>query len=771
MGVNIGLLCGGFYCAGLLLVSLLVRHLGLEPWPGAFLAGVMCLILGCVAAIAIPRWWRTGPWASLWLIAGTLGLAASLNYGWQYPVPNATDVSHRLERASNTGVQQEVWGVIQEMPRLTRSGQGQFWLKTDQIRGYSAEDLPLSSPEAVSGTLYVTVPAEEIEDVFPGQRVEVRGKLYAPSIPKNPNAFNFRQYLADHYSFAGFSGQWVNLERGSQPSRWALWRLRQRIAKAQESGLGTPAGPLISAMALGRKAVNVPFEVQDAFIRAGLAHTLAASGFHVSLVLGVVLGIMGHPAIATRFLNPVLPKVIAGVVALAGYVLLTGGQPSVLRASLMGCGVLVGLAMERQVKPLGCLLLAVTILLLVNPLWIDNIGFNLSVMATLGLIVSVKPLTEWLEWLPTTLATVVAVPIAAYFWTIPLSLYYFNTLTTYSLLLNMVVTPLVLVLSLGGIFTGLVAAFSPGIGAMLAWVLWLPAQGLIWLVNWEVSLPGSSLATGHISLGQMFGLYGLYILGWQHPWFKRRRWLVGLLLLLLAMAPLWYGKVTQAKVTVLAAGNDAVLVVQNRHTSLLVNSGTEKTGFYTVVPFLKQAGINRIHDALDWEDSDGNNWETIGATAPIQNFWTRGQQVKHSAPIGQSHRLMSGQPISLGHQQVEWLSAESSVARLDLADGQRWLMAAGLTQEADLLLLHHPHLPSEVLWWDGKALSRDFLAAVGPKAAIASAYSIHPATEQYLLQQGVEVYCTEKDGAVTWNQRQGYRAYLSQPHSMATSFE
>ena len=771
MGINAGLLFGGSYCAGLLGVSLLVRHLGFSPWPGAILAGLISLGLGAAAAIFLPRWWRTGPWPSLWLAAGLMGLIASLNYGWQYPVPEATDVSRILARGEAAGVQQEVWGRIQEIPRLTRSGKGQLWLKADQIRSYSAEDIPLGAPEFVSGKLYVTLPVEEVENLFPGQQVKVRGRLYAPIAPKNPNAFDFRQYLADNHSFAGFSGKWINPEKESQPPRWALWQLRQRIATAHENGLGNPAGPLISAMALGRKAVNVPYDIQDAFIQAGLAHTLAASGFHVSLVLGVVLGIMSHPAIAARFTNPTTPKIIAGTIALTGYVLLTGGQPSVLRAALMGGGVLVGLALERRIKPLGCLLLAATVLLIWNPTWIDNVGFNLSVMATFGLIVSVKPLTDWLEWLPITLATLVAVPIAAYFWSIPLSMFYFNTLTTYSLVLNMVATPLVLVLSLGGIFTGLVAAFSPGIGAMLAWVLWLPAHLLIWLVKWEISLPGSSVATGHISLWQMFGLYGLYLLGWRHSWCRRRRWLVGLLLLVVAMGPLWYNKVARAEVTVLAAGNDAVLVVQNRRSSLLINSGTEKTGFYTVVPFLRQAGINRLQGALAWEDSDGANWEAIAATTPILDWWSKGQQGDAPGGVHRVHAVMPDQPVSISDQGVEWLSHESSVARLDLVGGHSWLMVTGLTREAETQLLTHPHLLNQVLWWDGGALSEDFLDAVKPEVAIASAYSIHPATEQTLIQQGVQVFCTERDGAITWTPRRGYLAYLTQPHSRTSSFE
>jgi competence protein ComEC len=770
MGTTTGLLWCGSYGTGLLLVSLLVRHGGLAPWPGVIIAGMVSLLAGGLAAVMLPRLWPTGPWPRLWLVAGLVGCLAALNYGWRYPTPGPMDVSRILDRGTAAGEQQQVWGWVQDMPQLTRSGKGQFWLKTSQIRSYRGDNTPLTAPEPVRGKLYVTVPAEDLAQVFPGQRVEVRGRLYAPSRPKNPNGFNFQQYLADHRSFAGFSGKWVNLERGSSPPWWGLWRLRLRIAKAQAAGLGTPAGPLVSAMALGRKAVNVPYDLQDAFIQAGLAHTLAASGFHVSLVLGVVLGIMGHPAIAGRWRNPALTQAIVGLIALAGYVVLTGGQPSVLRAALMGAGALVGLALERGVKPLGCLLLAVTLLLLLNPTWIDHIGFRLSVMATLGLIVSVKPLTHGLEWLPPTLATLVAVPVAAYFWTIPLSLYYFNTLTTYSILLNMLVTPLVMVLSLGGIVTGLVSAFSPGLGAMLAWVLWLPAHVLIGLVHWQVALPGSAITTGQIALWQMLGLYGLYLLGWQQSWWRQRRWLVGLLLLLVAMAPIWYRGATLAEATVLAAGDDAVLVVQDQRSSLLINSGRGKTGFYTVAPFLRQAGINRLQSAVDGGHSDGANWAAITAKTPIQILWSMHHQPA-TAQIQKTQAFTPGQRESVAHQDLEWLKADGTVLKLNLLGGHTWLLATGLGTDAGRALLSHPHLRSEVLWWDGTALAAEVIRAVGPEVAIASAPSIDADTEQRLLKLGIQVFCTERDGAITWNPRRGYRAYLHQNHRQTAALE
>lgn len=768
------MLGAGAYCAGLLWVSLWVRHLGLDLWVGVGVAGVGALGAAGLAALVLPSRWYKGPTAAQWLVAGAIALLATLNYGLRYPVPGVLDISRLLAQGEAAGAQQIVWGQVQEMPRLSRSGRGQLWLQVDQVRQLDAQNNPLSAPSITQGRLYVTMPAQQIEDLFPGQRVQVRGKLYAPAQAKNPNAFDFRQYLTSQGCFAGFSGETIASSGEQSPPRWALWRVRQRIASAHEARLGIPAGPLVSAMALGRRAVAVPYDLQDTFIQAGMAHTLAASGFHVSLVLGVVLAVLGQRAISTRLANPGRVKFIAGSVTLVVYVLITGGQPSVMRAAVMGFGVLVGIALERSVKPLGCLLVAVTLLLLFNPGWIDDIGFRLSVMATLGLMVAVKPIAEKLEWLPTTLAAIAAVPLAAYLWTIPLSLYYFNTLTTYSILLNMVTTPLVMVISLGGMVSGLVAAVWPALGSLVAWPLWLPTHLLIALVRWEVSLPGSALATGHISLGQMFGLYGLYSLWGWGCWIwspERRRGLVALLIGLVALGPLLWQGATLSQVTVLAAGNDAVMVMQDGRRSLVVNSGTDRTAFYTVVPFLRQAGINQLTSAIHGDDSDGENWRTIAAKAPIRNFYGASSALAVAPAAQQFHSLTAGQIQPVNRQRIQYLQDGARGLRLDLLN-RPWLLLPYLTPAQQMPWIEaHPDLQSKVLWWHGEALSAAAIAALAPDVAIASAADIDPATEALMKQQGIQVFCTERDGAITWNRRQGYRAYLAAPQHSAAGFD
>jgi competence protein ComEC len=774
MGSMAGLLGCGAYVAGLFVVSLWVRHGGLGLWAGVALTAVLLLGLGGMAALILPQHWRRGPRAEIWLGLGGLGLVAALNYGWQSPSPSLLDISHLLTQEATTGTQQVVWGRLLEMPRESRSGKGQLWLQVKQTQRISSAGQPQGSMLTTEGKLYVTVPLQAVQDLRPGQEVQVRGSLYAPSRAKNPNAFDFQQYLANRGIYAGLSGQSVTAEA---PSGWGLWALRQRIVQAQAQGLGPERGALVSAMALGRRAVQVPYPIQDAFIQAGLAHTLAASGFHVSLLLGLVMAILRWPTIQVRLARPGLAQLGIGSAVLAGYVLMTGAQPSVMRAALMGLGVLVGLALERRTKPLGCLLLAVTLLLLWNPTWIDDVGFRLSVMATLGLMVSVSPLTDRLGWLPPTMATLLAVPLAAYFWTIPLSLYYFNTLTTYSVVLNMVVTPLVMVISLGGMISGLVALAIPPLGSALAAVLWLPTTVLMILVNWEIGLPGSTLAMGHIALWQMLGLYGLYGLGGWTALGQRRRWLVALLVLVTALGPLWYRGATLTQAAVLAAGNDAVMVVQDRQSTLLINSGTQSTAFYTVGPFLRQAGINHLTHAIAGQSSDGANWQTLMAQASIQRFYHTHRLLRLPADLPASTHLGLNLPISLGSHQVESLSEDATALRLTLfsqtaPDPQTWLLLTHLDPAAQKSLRTTPApLASDVLWWDGQPLPLDLIAAIQPRVAIASSRRLDPATEDALTQQGIQVWCTERDGAVLWQPRRGYQAYLSTAATATTAWD
>ncbi|WP_121971347.1 ComEC/Rec2 family competence protein [Leptolyngbya sp. BC1307] len=469
---------------------------------GVSVVGCAILLLGIFSGCVVPRFWRLGPTARQWWIAGLIALVGASYCIGRSPHPAPNDVSRFVSR-------QEQWvlGQVIDMPQTTRQQKERFFLQAQSIRGVGEQSFS-EIPRSVSGKLYVTAtPSEKREPLYPGQFVELKGEIYALDDGRDADKSSFGDYLAKQRCFAGFRTHWVEVSPNQTPPRWAPWRLRQRIVNAQghwlkESDETETAGRLMSAMTLGRRAVDLPYEIRDSFIQAGLAHTLAASGFHVSLILGLVLG-------ALRSRRP-QTQAIAGFISLAIYVGLTGLQPSVVRAAVMGAGALTGLALQRKVKPLGCLLVAVNLILLCNPQWIWDVGFQLSAMATLGLILTVPKLMEWLDWLPVNVATVLAVPMAAYFWTIPLQLYYFEVLPSYSILLNMIATPLVVLISMGGFVSAIAAIIWPVGGSAIAANLYYPIHLLIWLVEKFNQLPGNSVAFEGFTAAHVVASYGVY---------------------------------------------------------------------------------------------------------------------------------------------------------------------------------------------------------------------------------------------------------------------
>ncbi|MGB3201501.1 MAG: hypothetical protein WBA99_11390, partial [Nodosilinea sp.] len=235
--------------------------------------------------------------------------------------------------------------------------------------------------------------------------------------------------------------------------------------------------------------------------------------------------------------------------------------------------------------------------------------------------------------------------------------------------------------------------------------------------------------------------------------------------------PLLYRGATLSQGTVLAAGNDAVMVVQEGRSALVVNSGTDSTAFYTVVPFLRQAGVNQLASAIHGDDSDSENWRTIADRAPIRKFYGTGSALTAVPTGGQFHQLNPNQVQPVDRQRVQALQDGEAGLRLTLL-GHTWLLLPQLSRDRQMPWIQaHPGLQSEVLWWHGEALSEAAIATINPRIAIASARTIDPDTEALLKQKDIQVFCTERDGAIIWGRGPSYRAYLASPQHPAAGFD
>lgn len=734
------------YIVGLLSTNLVNWQQSVEGITYVYMAIAILSGLAIILGIFALKSDYKQPLWQLGLGAGIVAILAVVYFQLRIPQPNINDISYQVASGESQFV--TVAGKVLTEPRLTASNKLKFWLEAARV----------NQQTEVSGKLYVTVPLLSGTGIYPGQDIVTQGILYLPQPANNPGGFDFRAYLAREGTFAGLQGLEVEFTNPDNfETIWGWWQLRRRIIRSHLQGLGSPVGQLVSSMVLGRRAVDLSPEIRQLFIEAGLAHILAASGFHVSLLLGIILKLTNRLASQSQL--------IIGIATLFTYIGLTGLQPSVLRAGLMGTAVLIAIAKETKVKPNGSLLLAATIILLVNPLWIGDVGFQLSFLATLGLIVTLPALQTRLDWLPPTIATLIAVPLAASIWVLPLLSYVFNTLATYSLITNIIATPLITIISLGGMISAIAALIFPTLGSMLASLLYYPTLLLIEITKLVTNLPGSAWAIGSISLGVLLIVYGLLVLVWSSKWWQQRWWLAGLFALTLIVVPMTYNRLNLLQVTVLAAKQQQILVLQDRGKVILINSGDHNSAKYTVIPFLAQQGINQIDYAiaLDEKSNWATAWQEINQRTTINSFMgnldSLGELIDYKTIIKPIKEDIATKSLKIS------INEDLALINVQILKSN-WLILGNTHQvdpyqQAKYIEQHHLATKPLILFWSGNRLPSEWLNKLQLQQAIAVKANIPQETLQQLQQQQVELYTIQQHGAIAWTPKWGFKTTLN----------
>ncbi len=345
-----------------------------------------------------------------------------------------------------------------------------------------------------------------------GWIVRVEGLLRRPRPAPHPLLAGPAERLARQGSWTRLSVQRLAvLRRPATP----IADLRRTIAARFVAAAGPERGGLLAALVLGSAVVPLPADLRADFRAAGLSHALAASGFHLSVLLGAVLALgrgLGRPA-----------RLALGGGAMGLFLLLAGAQPSVVRAVLMGAIALLVLESGRRGRPLGILGLSLAVMLLLRPAWLHDVGFQLSAAATAGLVLTARPLEQALaERLPGWLAPALAVPLAASLWTLPLQLLHFGVVPLYAVPANLLAAPLLTPLTLGAMALAAVALLAPPLLAVLLMPLGWLAAVLLQLAHTVAGLPLAQWQSGRplplLVLALALALLGLALPGLGRRW-------------------------------------------------------------------------------------------------------------------------------------------------------------------------------------------------------------------------------------------------------------
>jgi competence protein ComEC len=757
-------------------IALLAYMLGLimtaVPWGSWGVLGI-----SAIAAMVMPRLWRSGPQAGVWIVAGTIGCLASFYYLFRVPQPGLDDISQWVSTPNSQQTEQVVTvrGQVTSAPRLNRSQKVQFELAATELIDADRQS------QTVSGKLYVTVPILQGTGLHSGQIVPVTGRLYAPKPATNPGGFDFSDYLKQRGMFAGMSGQSIQWDAVTVDRSWGLWTIRQRITRSLARWLKSPISELVCAMVLGQQAVDLPYDVRDIFIAVGLAHALAASGTQVALIAGSIL-------VLTQRL-PDWMKFGIGTFTLIIYAGLTGFQPSILRATLMGLAGLIGLVLQRKLRPLGVLLLAAFLLLIYNPLWIWDLGFQLSFLATLGLIVTAQPLTQWLDWMPLPIASGIAVSIAATIWTLPLQLYNFSSTSTYSLLVNLLTTPFIFLITVFGFISAIAGFIYPIAGSALATVLSYPAAALMAIAHFFATLPGHKVSVGSLTNLQLFALYGLIGVSWFYytrnsqqksgRTSRKMQPIFGVLVpcaiaLGVILIPAWQFRSNLLQVTVLDSRSNPVVAIQDRWHVTLVNAGKPDLAQFSILPFLQRQGINRLDAALTTNLAPEFNqgWITLINNLPIRTFNYDAKLDAKNNAIAPILEVLHQKNVSISPLNSTQVQQVGNIAFQLLEDnlpawtfkiGDRtWLAIDKLDTKQQLQLAKNEALSKiQVFCWSGSALNSKVLQQLKPEVAIAVSTAVDAGTLKQLQIQKTQVYWTQREGAVQWTPEHQFTTTLA----------
>ncbi|MCT2586777.1 ComEC/Rec2 family competence protein [Actinophytocola gossypii] len=231
-------------------------------------------------------------------------------------------------------------------------------------------------------------------------------------------------------------------------------------------------------------------QVEEEFTAAGLAHLVAVSGANLAIVCVAVLFLLRALRMGPR------SAAAGAALALVGFVVLAGSEPSVLRAGVMGAVGLLALAMGRERAALPALGTAVIVLVLWDPAMAVSFGFALSVLATAGLVLLAPRWAERLahRGVPRGLAEALAVPAAAHLVTAPVVAGMAGEVSLVAVLANLLAAPVVPVATVLGVLAALVAPVSSWPAELLVRLAGPEVDWLILVARHASRVPGATIA-------------------------------------------------------------------------------------------------------------------------------------------------------------------------------------------------------------------------------------------------------------------------------------
>ncbi len=355
------------------------------------------------------------------------------------------------------------------------------------------------APARTPGRVRLSLHGDQVLAPVPGMVVMATGHLSAPEGPVEPGGFDFRRMAYfDGLGAVGYTRVPLVLWADAAPGEAVINRFRARLRAGLEARIPGDAGAVAAALIVGDRA-GISREAQQSFRDSSLAHLLAISGLHMSLLVGFIFGAVRYglalvPVLGLR----VAGKKVAAVVALgvgAAYLVISGMSVATERAFVMIAVMLVAVLFDRRAVTLRSVAMAAVVLLVVQPEAMLEPGFQMSFAATVALVAGFGALRGRFgpQGMPPWVVPVYALflsSVLAGMATAPYAAAHFNRIAEYGLLANMMAVPVMgAVIMPSAVIAGLLAPF--GLEGVPLWVMGRGLTYVLWVSDFVAGLDGA----------------------------------------------------------------------------------------------------------------------------------------------------------------------------------------------------------------------------------------------------------------------------------------
>ena len=576
----------------------------------------------------------------------------------------------------------------------------------------------------------------------------------------------------------------VKLTRPGELPRWTFPKiLRQELLTLIDELIPADAAPFCKALLLGDR-YDLDYETETAFQTSGIMHIVAVSGLHVTILFTLIYTI----CLKRRWLVALL-----GIPALALFAVVGGGSPSIVRACIMQALIIGAMLFDREYDGPSELAFACLAMLLVNPLIIRSVSFQLSAGCMMGIFLFQKKISDWLlgklgdsrgklgKRLKNWLAKSVSMTLSSMSLTTPLAAYYFGTVSVVGILTNLLTLWIINFIFYGIMIVCLSGGFWPSAGGALGSMIAWPVRYVLGTAILLSRIPFAAVYTASIYIVAwiifVYVLLAVFLLMKE----KRPELLAGcaVLGLCLALTASWLEPMTDnCRMTVLDVGQGQSIILQSEGKTYLVDCGGsyDDTAADLAAQRLLSQGIARL-DGVILTHFDADHAGGVGyllSRIPADMIFypdyedTSGTRVLlESAMAGRINPVSRDLMLSYGDTKITIFAPviadsgnESSLAVLFQAGNCDILITGDRSALGERILLKTAQIPDLEILVAGHHGSKystceELLAATTPEIVVISVGENsfgHPAQEVLgrLEKFGCAVYRTDIHGTVTF---------------------